>query len=70
MAREAIGYQKFWLGILVISDISLIGWLLSNFAAAPAYKTIAAIIAIVALTRGALSTHKEIERKIATLEDL
>ena len=30
VAKEQITYLKFWLGILVVTDISLFGWLLSN----------------------------------------
>ena len=30
VAKEQIAYLKFWLGILVVTDISLFGWLLSN----------------------------------------
>jgi hypothetical protein len=30
VAKEQITYLKFWLGILVVADISLFGWLMSN----------------------------------------
>jgi len=30
LAKETIAYLKFWLGVMVVSDISLVGWLLSN----------------------------------------
>ncbi len=30
IVKETIAYLKFWLGVMVISDISLVGWLLSN----------------------------------------
>ena len=32
--KEQIAYLKFWQGILVVTDISLIGWLVSNAARA------------------------------------
>ena len=30
VAKEQIAYLKFWLGIFVVTDISLFGWVLSN----------------------------------------
>ena len=32
LAKEQIAYLKFWLGILVVTDISLFGWLITNTA--------------------------------------
>ena len=29
-AKEQIAYLKFWLGVMVVTDISLVGWLVSN----------------------------------------
>jgi hypothetical protein len=34
VAKEQIAYRKLWLGIMIVSDISLMGWLLGNFRAA------------------------------------
>jgi hypothetical protein len=33
-AKEEIAYLKLWLGIMVVTGISLIGWLLGNFRSA------------------------------------
>jgi hypothetical protein len=30
VAKEEIAYLKIWLGILVVTDISTFGWLISN----------------------------------------
>jgi len=30
VAKEQIAYLKFWLGVMVVTDISLFGWLISN----------------------------------------
>jgi hypothetical protein len=30
VAKEQIAYLKVWLGILVVTDISVFGWLISN----------------------------------------
>ena len=30
VAKEQIAYLKFWLGVMVVTDISVVGWLISN----------------------------------------
>ena len=32
-AKESVGHLKLWLGILVVTDISLFSWVVSNFGA-------------------------------------
>ena len=32
--KEKIAYLKLWLGIIVVTDISLVGWLLGNYTVA------------------------------------
>ena len=34
VAKEQIAYLKVWLGILVVTDISAFGWLISNLGTA------------------------------------
>lgn len=34
VAKEQIAYLKLWLGIVIVTDISLMGWLLGNFRSA------------------------------------
>jgi hypothetical protein len=29
--KEDIAYLKLWLGIMIVADISLVGWLFANF---------------------------------------
>lgn len=70
ITKEKIAYLKFWLGIMVVSDISLVGWLLSNVAAAPEPKTLGAIIGIFVITISSFLIHKRIERLILTLREL
>jgi hypothetical protein len=31
VAKEQIAYLKLWLGIMVVTDISLIGWFVGNY---------------------------------------
>ena len=68
--KETIAYLKFWLGVMVISDISLVGWLLSNSGSASDFKLYEAIIGIAIITISALFMHRRIEQLITTLKDL
>jgi hypothetical protein len=45
VAREKIVYLKVWLGILVVTDISTFGWLISNVDSASAALLWAALTA-------------------------
>jgi hypothetical protein len=66
IVKETIAYLKFWLGIMVVSDISLIGWLLSNAGAASDPKTYGAIAGVTIITLVALIVHMRIEHLIST----
>ena len=54
VAKERIAYLKFWLGILVVTDISLFGWLLSNVGGANLSLVLGGCVAAVAITVGIL----------------
>jgi len=70
VAKEKIAYLKVWLGILVITDISTFGWLISNVDSATAALLWAAVIAVVALTIGIFLLHRRIDRHIQSLRGL
>ena len=70
IVKETIAYLKFWLGVMVVSDISLVGWLLSNAGIASDLKTYGATIGVAIITFSALLVHKRIEYLISILEDL
>jgi len=70
VAKEKIAYLKLWLGIAVVTDISLVGWLLSNGRSASGLMVTGALLAIVSITYAALMIHRHIERKMDALEDL
>ena len=70
VTKETIAYLKFWLGVLVVSAISLVGWLLSNAGKTSELKIYGAIIAVSAITISALFIHKQIEFLISTLKEL
>jgi len=70
VAKEQIAYLKVWLGILVVTDISLVGWLASNIATAKALLLFTGILAVVVTTAGVVLIHRRIERRIESLRGL
>jgi uncharacterized protein (DUF983 family) len=70
VAKEKIAYLKVWLGILVVTDISVCGWLISNIETAVAPHLWAAVIGIVGLTLGIFLLHRRIKGYIESLRGL
>jgi len=70
VAKEQIAYLKVWLGILVVTDISAFGWLISNIETATAPLLWAAVIAVVGLTVGIVLLHQRIKGHIESLSRL
>ena len=70
VAKEKIAYLKVWLGILVVTDISTFGWLISNIDRATALLLWAAVIAVVSLTVGIFVLHRRIDGHIQSLRGL
>ncbi len=69
LIKEKINYLKVWLGISVVTLISLLGWLSSNFA----LSTIRLILSFLGLVWLVISIHflnKSILIKINSLEEL
>lgn len=62
--KEQLAYLKFWQGIMVVTDISLLGWLVSTADSTRALTVVLAIIGVVALTFGIVVLHRQIERRI------
>ena len=67
--KEELNYLKVWLGIIVITTIGLISWLINNYEVASNLKVIADIIAIIGLTISII-IDKNIKNKIKSLKDL
>lgn len=62
--KEQVAYLKFWQGIMVVTEISLVGWLISTVnTAGPALWSFAAV-GVVVLGLGILLLHRQIERRI------
>jgi len=70
LAKEQIAYLKVWLGIVVLTDISIFGWLISSLGTATAPLLWGAVIAVVALSTGTLLLHRRIERHIRSLKGM
>jgi hypothetical protein len=68
--KEDIGYMKVWLGIIVVTNISLMGWLLSNYETSSMIKIISDIIAIIVLLISIVKIDRNIKIKIKSLKDL
>ena len=62
--KEQINYIKIWLGIIVITNISLISWLISNYETATNIKVISALVAIIVLTISIIKIDRSIKIKI------
>lgn len=70
VAKEKIAYLKVWLGILVVTDISTFGWLISNVDTATQLLLWAGVIAVAAFTIGIFLLHRRISRHIQSLREL
>ncbi len=62
--REKIAYLKLWQGIMVVTAVSLIGWLVSQVAVADRFTVTLAVAVVVLLTIGILKLHRQIDRRI------
>ena len=70
VAKAEIAYLKIWLGILVVTDISTFGWLISNVGEAITLLLWAAVIAVAGLSVGVFLLHRLIKRQIQSLKEL
>ena len=68
--KEELNYLKVWLGIIVITTIGLISWLINNYETSSELKIISDVVAIVFLTLSILIMDKKIKKKIRSLKDL
>jgi hypothetical protein len=62
--KEQVAYLKFWQGIVVVTDISLAGWLISASDTAARLTAILAVAGVVLLSLGVVVLHRQIERRI------
>jgi hypothetical protein len=62
--REQVGYLKFWQGIVVLTDISLVGWLISAVDEIDRLRLTLALLGIFLLTSGAIALHGRVAAHI------
>jgi heme O synthase-like polyprenyltransferase len=68
--KETITQLRLWLGISLVTDISLIGWVASNYGQAKMLLIILAGLAVVILTGATVIFNRKIEAAIERLGDL
>jgi hypothetical protein len=68
--KEEVAYLKFWLGIVVVTDISLAGWLISSSDVAAPYTVFFAVLGLILLSAGIVVLHRRIERRVAEIKEL
>jgi len=68
--KEELNYLKVWLGIIVITTIGLISWLINNYEISSMIKILSDILAIIILTISVIIIDKRIKAKIKSLKDL
>jgi hypothetical protein len=62
--KEQLVYLRLWLGIVVVAEISLVGWLASAVDSASARLLAFAIATAVLLGLGIFLLHRQIQRRI------
>lgn len=70
LIKEAINYLKLWLGITIVTIISLCGWLFSNYETTAGLLFWGAVFIIAALIGVCFIMHRNIESKIESLRRL
>ena len=62
--KEEISYLKFWQGVVVITDITLIGWLVSTFDTASSLRVALAAVGIAFFSVAIIVVHRQIDRRM------
>jgi hypothetical protein len=68
--KEELAYLKFWLGIVVVTAISLAGWLISSFDSAKPLAIGLATGELLLLTLVIMYLHRRIEGEIKVVGTL
>jgi hypothetical protein len=69
-AKEEIAYLKLWLGIMIATGVSLIGWLLGNFRSAHWLLVGGGLSGLVSIGCGCFALHQRIKVKIDEVKRL
>ena len=68
--KEQLVYARLWLGIVVVAEISLIGWFASALETAAARLLMLAIVGIMSLAAAILLLHRHIVQRIKEIRSL
>lgn len=68
--KEEVAYFKLWLGIVVVTDIGLVGWLIATADEADRLRTVLAVLGIVVLSFGAVVLHRQIDQRVERIGKL
>jgi len=68
--KEEVAYFKLWLGVAVVTDIGLMGWLLANADSADRLRLVLAELGVVVLTFGVVILHRQIDQRVARIGKL
>ncbi len=68
--KEEIAYLKLWLGIMVATWISVVGWLIGNFRSAQRLVVATAIVGVVSIAFFCRALHRRIDSKIDEIRRL
>jgi hypothetical protein len=68
--KEEVAYLKFWQGIVVVTTISLAGWLISTAGNAAMLTVVLAVIGVVLLGVGIVVLDRQIARRISEIRKL
>ncbi|MES1941992.1 hypothetical protein T5B8_17216 [Salinisphaera sp. T5B8] len=68
--KEELAYLKLWLGIMIVTGISLIGWLLTSAHTASWFLLLGGFIALASIAAGCTALHRQIGVKIREISEL
>lgn len=68
--KEEVAYFKLWLGIVVVTDIGLVGWLIATADESDRLRTVLAVLSIVVLSFGAVVLHRQIDQRVERIGKL
>lgn len=68
--KEEIGWLKVLFGLLVVIDVSIIGWSAQNFSNTPVLLIVVAAVLVVLITCAIIVVNRRAYRKIDELGDL
>ncbi len=68
--KEQLVYLRFWLGIMVVTEITLVGWLISTPNTADPVLWSLAAVGVVLLGFGIFLLHRQVERRIEEIRRL